>query len=108
MMVQSLIFSMILLMLSGCTNKEFHIGWYDKCLPKVAVKIKKVYPNIPDDQLECKAIPEPYRMEKQSEVASYITDLTEAGRDCESNLNDVKMIFENFKDGNITNVSEIE
>ena len=107
-MVQLLMFLTILLMLSGCTNKEFHIGWYDKCLPKVAIKIKKVYPNIPDDQLECKAIPMPYRMEKQSEVASYVVNLMEAGKDCESNLNDVKMIFNNFKDQDTTNVSEFE
>lgn len=99
---------MILLSLSGCTSKEFHIGWYDKCMPSVAIDIQKVYPDIPDDQLECKNIPIPGRKEKQSQVALYVTNLMEAAVDCKSSLRDVKVLFENFKDGNITNVSEIE
>ena len=85
-------------MLSGCSTKEFHLGWYDKCLPKTVIEIKKVYPNFQADDLNCTAIPKPdNNMTKQSEVANYIVDLTVAGHECKTNLNYVRLLFNKFK-----------
>ncbi len=86
----------ILSTLSGCTTKEFKLGWYDKCLPTTVVAIKKVYPSIPDDRLQCMLIPVPGEMTRQSEVAEYLVDLTVAGRDCSSNLQYVRGNLEKF------------
>ncbi len=97
-MVKYLTYSILLLTLSGCSTKEFHLGWYDKCLPKTALKIKKVYPQIDEEFLTCPAIPKPDdNITKQSEVANYIVELTISGKKCESNLNYVKMLFNEFK-----------
>jgi len=97
-MVKYPIYLTILLMLSGCSTKEFHLGWYDKCLPKTAIKVKKVYPEIDKDYLTCPNIPKPdVNITKQSGVANYIVDLTISGKKCESNLNYVKMLFNEFK-----------
>lgn len=90
-------FSAILLMLSGCTNKEFHIGWYDKCLPSTAVQVKKVYPNIDNELLTCGGIPRPPEMTMQSEVALHLVNLTDAGNKCRDNLLFVNKVLVDFK-----------
>lgn len=95
-------FLVVLLMLSGCTNKEFHIGWYDKCLPSTITKYEKIYPDVPVSKLQCLAIPRPGDFEKQSEVASYIVDLTVAGHDCHDNLEFVNASLVRFGDANIS------
>ncbi len=84
-------------MLSGCSTKEFHLGWYDKCLPKTVVKVKKVYPQIDVDMLTCDIRPKPTNMTKQSEVADYLVTLTTYGKHCENNLNYVRMLLNEFK-----------
>ena len=84
-------------MLSGCSTKEFHLGWYDKCLPKTVITVEKVYPIIDEDRLTCPTIPKPKPMILQSEVANYIVDLTISGKKCENNLNYVKILFNKFK-----------
>ena len=89
-------------MLSGCTTKEFHLGWYDKCLPSTAIEIVRVHPVVPIDKLECGPIPKPGNITKQSEVASYIVDLTVVGKECESDLGYVKDTLERFRDNNST------
>ena len=95
-------FFVILLSLSGCTNKEFHLGWYNKCLPKVVSKPERVYPDIPSEKLTCGSIPKPGIIEKDSDVSLYLIDLTDAGKSCESNLNYVRMSLKKFKDNNQT------
>lgn len=88
----------LLLMLSGCSTKEFHLGWYDKCLPKTVVKIKKVHPQIAEEALSCTTLPKPdLNITKQSEVSKYLIDLTVAGKTCENKLNYVRMVLLNFK-----------
>ena len=90
-------------MLSGCTTKEFHLGWYDKCLPKVVVKYEKIYPNIAKDRLVCGSMPIPdANITKQSEVAMYITDVVEYGKGCGSNLEFVRDALGRFSDTNTT------
>lgn len=97
-----LIYSAILLMLSGCTSKEFHLGWYDKCLPKTITEKEKVYPEITQEKLECIEIPKPPQdIKLQSQVATYAVDLMVAGKDCESNLKYVKISLDNFKNGDL-------
>ncbi len=96
-MVKYPIFLLTLLTLCGCSTKEFHLGWYDKCLPKTVITIKKVYPIIDEDKLTCTKIPKPPLMSKQSEVANYLVDLTISGKQCENNLNYVKILFNKFK-----------
>ena len=91
-------------MLSGCTNKEFKLGWYDKPIPKIVVEIEKQYPDIKKEKLKCKTIPTPYRMGKQSEVSRYMVELYVAGKDCKSNLSDVEVLLKEFRDTNTTTV----
>ena len=86
-------------MLSGCSTKEFHLGWYDKCLPSTTVKVKKVYPQIDAEFLTCPTIPKPdTNISMQSDVANYLVDLTISGKKCENNLNYVKILLNEFKD----------
>ena len=92
----------ILLTLSGCTNKEFKLGWYDKCLSKVVSKPERVYPEIPSEKLICDGIPKPGVIERDSDVSMYLIDLTNAGKSCESNLNYVRISLQKFKDDNKT------
>ena len=85
-------------MLSGCSNKEFHLGWYDKCLPSTLTEIVKVYPNIPPENLTCASIPKPdNNITKQSQVANFVVDLTVVGKECKSNLNYVRMLLLEFE-----------
>ncbi len=95
-------FFVILSTLSGCTNKEFKLGWYDKCLPKVVKEKERVYPSIPPEKLRYGGIPKPGIIEKDSDVSLYLIDLTNAGKACESNLNYVRMSLQKFKDDNTT------
>ena len=96
-----LLSSIILLILSGCSTKEFHFGWYDVVLPSTVIEIKKVYPEIPKDELWCPSIPKPdNNITKQSQVANYIVDLNVAGKKCKSNLNYVRMLLIEFKSDN--------
>ena len=97
MMVIFPMFSILLLMLSGCSTKEFHLGWYEKCLPSTIVVVEKEYPNISESLLECPEIPVPAHMTLQSEVSAYIVEITFSGRECKSNLKDVKMLLNEFK-----------
>jgi len=97
MMVKLLLFWTALLSLSGCSNKEFHLGWYKKCEKSVVVKYKKVYPSIPSENLHCKEIPKPdNNITKQSEVSLYLVELFQAGKVCESNLIYVNILLSNF------------
>ena len=90
----------ILLMLSGCTTKEFKLGWYDKCLPSTVTEIVRISPVVPKDKLKCTPIAKPGIITKQSEVADYIVDLTVARKECESNLIYVRDALIRFKDNN--------
>jgi len=98
------------LILSGCTSKEFKFGWYEPCRVATITKVKKMYPDIDESLLTCEDIPKPKEggYKKQSEVASYIVDLTVSGIECKSNLKDVKILLEDFKrkDRNIFTNSE--
>lgn len=98
-MVTSLVFSIVLLMTSGCTTKEFHLGWYDKCLPSTIVEYEKVYPIIPAEKLQCSQVPKPGIYTKQSEVAYYIVDLYKAGTACQDNLNFTRGRLDEFQNG---------
>ena len=100
MMGTYLIYLTTLLTLSGCTTKEFHFGWYDKCLPKTLIKIQKVLPPLTQDDLNCSEIPKPPTMTKQSEVSNYIVDLTVAGKDCKNALDYVKISINKFEQEN--------
>lgn len=89
----------ILSTLSGCSNKEFHLGWYDKCLPSVVVDNQKVYPSIKSEYLTCSEIPIPdNNITQQSQVASYLVNLTFSGKECKSNLNYVRMSLQKFSE----------
>ena len=94
-------------MLAGCTNKEFHLGWYDKCKPSTIIRVKKQYPLVPQELLSCPSIPKPISISKQSDLAIYLVDLTVAGKQCEFNLKDVKILLTKFKsDANITKLEK--
>lgn len=92
----------MLLTASGCTSKEFHLGWYDKCVPKTVVEVRKEYPSIGRDKLTCTEIPKPGEIKLQSELASYLVDLTVAGKECRSDLLYVDSALRRFRDSNTT------
>ena len=100
MMVQLLGFSVILLMTSGCANKEFKLGWYPKCLPKTVVQIERKYPSIGSDKLRCDEIPRPDVMVRQSEVANYLIDMSDSGNQCRDNLIFVRNSLARFREDN--------
>jgi len=101
MMVIFPLYLITLLTLSGCTNKEFKLGWYKKVLPTTITEIKRVYPEINEDKLTCNPTPKPPQLlTKQSEVALFIVNLTIAGKECESNLNYVRMSLDKFRENN--------
>ena len=85
-MVMYPIYLALLLTLSGCTTKEFHLGWYDKCLPKTVDRIVKVYPDVDTNRTTCNVIPLPDAYTKQSEVAEYVVNLFVSGKECRDNL----------------------
>ena len=97
MMVRLLLSLILLLTLSGCSTKEFKLGWYDPVLPSTVVVIKKIHPDVSPVMLDCPEIPNPIPMTKQSEVSAYLVDVVVVGKKCKSNLNYVKMVLTNFK-----------
>lgn len=104
MMVKYPMFLTLLLMLSGCSTKEFKFGFYDTILPSTIIVVKKIHPQVSVNMLVCPEIPKPKPMTKQSEVSTYLVDIVVSGRKCKSNLNYVRMVLTNFKtDTNGTN-----
>lgn len=94
MMGMSVIFSAVLLMLSGCSNKEFHLGWYEPCIPTTLEKVIYKKHDIPSKLLTVSPMPKVPEATKQSQVAQYTVELWVVADECTTNLDKIKELVE--------------
>ncbi len=84
-------------MLSGCCAKteSFEFGCVENCAPQFVDRIEYRKHKVPDDILQCRALPkEPITADKQSEVSAYIVDLWLTADECKRNLRSVSDVVD--------------